>query len=438
MKSLINSTSLQEIKLKVKSGIQAKELLDWIIRNLNETHLNQTILYWAIQNCNKDYLTVTVAATNIPVKLPFGEAALADNKTCSFSVVQVVPTGIGAAFGGYAGDAAPTAKLLGSITNFVVTHPNVINASDFYGGTENTLYVEGYTLDQFMLGNVALLPIKSIRIGLIIDKTDKTVVDKILCAADAVRAVHGIDIIGYVTTDKRIGGTAQKMSAGAFTGFIENPKVLLKAAEKLISKGANAIAVTSRIRGISEVDLVNNYRGKTPHPIGGVEAIISRLLSSYFLLPSAHAPIVNSRILDESPSNFEYDPRSAGELISKTGLPCILMGLSKAPRVIKMDDLKDKKLRLTNALTINNVGAVVAPASALGGIPMLAAEKKGIPIISVAENRTVLNVTGEKLGMRHEIKAANYFEAAGIITALRAGIDIGSLRRPLHKLNQIC
>ncbi len=73
-------------------------------------------------------MTVTVAATNIPVKLPFGEAALADNKTCSFSVVQVVPTGIGAAFGGYAGDAAPTAKLLGSITNFVVTHPNVIDA----------------------------------------------------------------------------------------------------------------------------------------------------------------------------------------------------------------------------------------------------------------------------------------------------------------------
>ncbi len=433
----INKTSLHELRLKFKSSIETNELYDWINRHLKKTFLKKTILHWAIIGYDNGTVTISVVLSDIKAKFPSNETNSLVLKSNSFIVVQIVPTGIGAAFGGYAGDASPATKLLGTITDFVVNHPNTVNASDFYGGMENSLYVEGFSLDQFMIGNIGLLPVKSNRIGLIIDKADKSYINNILCAADAVRAVHGIDIIGYVITDKKIGGTAHKTSLGTYTGVIENPNVLLTAAEKLISKGANAIAIASEISGVSEDALIKNYKGKSPHPLGGVESIISRLVSSCFLIPAAHAPIINSTILDKNANKFDYDPRSAGELISKTGLPCILMGLSKAPQVIRIDRLKDESPFLHNVLTVNNVGALVAPATAMGGVPMLVCEKRGIPIVSIAENNTILKVTGEKLGLRNEIKTANYLEAAGIIAALKAGINIKSLRRPLYKLRNL-
>ena len=101
-----------------------------------------------------------------------------------------------------------------------------------------------------MLGKIALLPEKRNRIGLIIDKCDRKQIDLVLCAVDAVRAVHGIDTIGYVVTDKKIGGTSKKSPSGNYGGFIENPEVLIRAADKLVNKGATALAITSEIRGV--------------------------------------------------------------------------------------------------------------------------------------------------------------------------------------------
>ena len=49
-----------------------------------------------------------------------------------FNVVHLVPTGIGAEIGGHAGDATPTAKLLASVCDTLITHPNVVNASDVF------------------------------------------------------------------------------------------------------------------------------------------------------------------------------------------------------------------------------------------------------------------------------------------------------------------
>ena len=47
-----------------------------------------------------------------------------------FNVVLTVPTGIGAELGGHAGDAGPVAKLLAEVSDRLVLHPNVVNASD--------------------------------------------------------------------------------------------------------------------------------------------------------------------------------------------------------------------------------------------------------------------------------------------------------------------
>lgn len=54
------------------------------------------------------------------------------------NIVFIVPTGIGAEIGGHAGDASPAAKLIASLCDNFVTHPNVFNASDINEMPENT------------------------------------------------------------------------------------------------------------------------------------------------------------------------------------------------------------------------------------------------------------------------------------------------------------
>ena len=46
---------------------------------------------------------------------------------CSYNAVMIVPTGIGASIGGFAGDALPSAKLLSTVVDTLITHPNVMN-----------------------------------------------------------------------------------------------------------------------------------------------------------------------------------------------------------------------------------------------------------------------------------------------------------------------
>src|SRR5258708_4343004 len=50
--------------------------------------------------------------------------------TNSFNVILLVPTGMNATLGGHAGDAGPVARLLASVADTLITHPNVVNGSD--------------------------------------------------------------------------------------------------------------------------------------------------------------------------------------------------------------------------------------------------------------------------------------------------------------------
>lgn len=43
-----------------------------------------------------------------------------------YTSVMIVPTGVGAAIGGYAGDALPVARALASVVDCLISHPNVI------------------------------------------------------------------------------------------------------------------------------------------------------------------------------------------------------------------------------------------------------------------------------------------------------------------------
>jgi hypothetical protein len=83
-------------------------------------------------------------------------------------------------------------------------------------------------------------------------------------------------------------------------------------------------------------------------------------------------------------------------------------------------------------LTASDVSCLVIPDGCLG-LPTLAALEQGIPVIAVRENRTVMKNDLTLLpwapGQFHPV--ANYWEAAGVMAALKAGIDPKAVRRPL-------
>lgn len=341
-------------------------------------------------------------------------------------VISIIPTGIGCEFGGYAADAAPVTALLASCTDYLITNPNAVNASNFIFMEENVLYTEGFMIDQFCKGTINLYKPYSNKVGLIIEKSNAKDLEVIFNIINTARAVYGVNIRDYVITDEPIGGRCEQTKSGAYVGKLEDTGILFKACDELIRKGVNAIAVTSNIRDLPAENYAMHFNGMHPNPVGGAEAIISHLICAKYNIPAAHAPLINIKELDLK-SNI-VDARGAGEFSSTSGLACILMGLSKAPQS------KPHGNRIKDIVNINNLLTIVAPATALGGIPILYTQEYNIPIIAVKDNKTILDVTRTSLNLNHVLEVDNYAEAAGIIQAMRKGISIRSINRPLSTL----
>jgi hypothetical protein len=83
-------------------------------------------------------------------------------------------------------------------------------------------------------------------------------------------------------------------------------------------------------------------------------------------------------------------------------------------------------------IAFDAVGAVIAPAGALGGAAVLACAERGIPLIAV-HNPCLLAVDAQALGLEAH-QAGSYAEAAGLVLALREGIAPAALGRPLPPL----
>ncbi|KGG13475.1 hypothetical protein EV05_0129 [Prochlorococcus sp. MIT 0601] len=349
----------------------------------------------------------------------------------------LIPTGIGCSIGGYAGDAIPYARLLASASGCLITHPNVMNGATLYWSDRRIQYVEGYAIDRFATGEVLLNPVRKQKLGLILDKgIEKDLRERHLQVVDACKTSLGIDIGPILITDNPLGISLTQGTSGSSWGGIENPDSLLRAGDKLKSQGATAIAVVTRFPDDLDSEDLEAYRkGKGVDPLAGAEAIISHLLVKHLNLPCAHAPALNALPLE----NF-VDPRSAAEELGHTFLPCVLVGLSRAPSLVEIDRTQGIDSCLgRDLISIDHVGAVIAPDGALGGAAVLACIERNIPLI-VVSNRGVLNVTASSLGLDTLNQVANnpiiytannYLEAAGLISGLREGIAIQSLRRPI-------
>ena len=89
-----------------------------------------------------------------------------------FNAVLLVPTGIGSEIGGHAGDATPVAALLASVCDTLITHPNVVNASDIIDIPSNTLYVEGSVISRLLMGTVGLQRVRRNRLLVLLGSHD--------------------------------------------------------------------------------------------------------------------------------------------------------------------------------------------------------------------------------------------------------------------------
>lgn len=143
----------------------------------------------------------------------------------------IVPTGIGASIGGYAGDASAYAAKFSEISRLIV-NPNVVNAGCFSGINKNMFYVEGYTIDEFFKGKVNLIPSVKNKIGVVFDKAiPEDVLNIHINTINAVKCVYGTDIRQWVITSQDVGVEFKIEANGISTGSVRNIKTILEASK---------------------------------------------------------------------------------------------------------------------------------------------------------------------------------------------------------------
>lgn len=386
---------------------------------------SDVMLRWGIVGVENGELLVEVAVLRdapVPDGGPASYAALPN--VPGVRVAIVVPTGVGAAIGGFIGDAGPVAHAFEAVADQVLVHPNVVNGAGMYGGGPNSIYVDGYSLDQFFAHSVRLLQRRH-KIGVLLDRVREDQTVALLNAVDAMRSVFGIDVCGYCITDDAVGGEVARSDYGHFVGRVRRPDLLFDGARRLAAEGATAIAVATLITGVSDDDVRRHYAADSEqcNPVGSTEALISRFVTWSTGLPCAHAPIFAGALGD---GRNRVDPRAAAEVSSQTGFPCILRGLAKAAS--RSDGL---------GLGISDLAAVVVPYDCVGGPPALGARMAGVPLLAVKQNRSAVGISARSLDARGVVVVENYAEAIGFVACLRAGVAWETVARPLEAVRDV-
>ncbi len=326
-----------------------------------------------------------------------------------FNAVMIIPTGIGCNIGGHAGDATPAAKLLAGCCDKLILHPNVVNASDINEMPENSLYVEGSMLDCFLEGSIELEEVRQNKILVVVNSP---VQPETVNAVSAARATIGANIgmVELKTPLRMIGEFKDGIATGEVIGWEELVK-------QVWEYDFDALAIASVIEIDNEV-CIGYFANSGVNPWGGVEAKLSKLVSAKLNMPVAHAPIEgSSKEIQDEIFYSTVDPAMSAEAISNCYLHCVLKGLHQAPRIGK-------------GLSVNDVDVMISPYGCWDR-PHYACIEAGIPIISVKENSCAIGFYDQHKS--NTILVENYLEAAGVLMAMKAGISLESIKRPLEK-----
>lgn len=317
------------------------------------------------------------------------------------NVVMIIPTGIGCEIGGHCGDANAAARLLASCCDALVLHPNVVNASDINEMPENCLYVEGSILDRFLQGKLFLERVLSNKVLIVVNKADYQSIN----AVSAARAMLGLD--AEIVELKAPLQLIAKMKDGIATGDVINWKELVEQVREL---EFDALGIATPIT-IDKETMKKYFTHGGVNPVGGVEAVASKLIADALDKPVAHGPV------DYAIEGFKkvVDPRMAVEIITENFIHCLLKGLLKAPRI-----------NHKRGMSAHDVHCMVSPYGCFGA-PHQACLDANIPVIVVRENTTCLKHPEHK----KFIYVENYIEAAGMLMAMQAGVHPSAVRRPL-------
>lgn len=345
-----------------------------------------------------------------------------------FNALLIVPTGIGAEIGGHAGDAMPVTQLLAETCDTLVTHPNVVNASDINEMPGNCLYVEGSVISRLMMGTVGLEKVRANRVLVVIDKhQDELFVNAAINSVSAARAAYGLQCPRVVQLEQSVRMKTVYSESGVAAGEIENLEYLCRVLQEYEDDyDAVALASVIDVPKLYHEDYFSSG-GDMVNPWGGVEAMLTHAVSSLFNVPSAHSPMLESREIANADHGI-VEPRLSAEAVSLTSLNCILKGLQRSPRIVTDEDA----MRHPGIFSAADVSCLVIPDGCLG-LPTIAALEQGIPVIAVKENKNLMqnDLTALPWKPGQLIIVENYWEAAGVMNALKAGIAPESVRRPL-------
>ena len=346
-----------------------------------------------------------------------------ENQT-KFTAAMIIPTGIGAETGGDSGDGNAAARLIGNSVDVLITHPNVVNAADINEMTPNTVYVEGSVLNRLIMGTVGVSPVRGNRILVLVDTPEKEYIkNHTINCAGAARVTLGCDVDVLEITDPPHYKFYYN-EKGMAIGQIHDLEKLVDIIQKY--KGEyDSFALHTMMEGDSE-ELFAEYFGDKllVNPWGGIESIITHTISNLLDVPCAHAPLFSDGLI-----SYEYDvvsPKKAPETLSKTELFCVIKGMYKAPKIVEPQIAE-------GVITSRDINVLITPDRCIS-LPLIAALEQGITVIAVDDNTNLMKNDLSKLPWKHNqfFRAANYFEASGILTALKNGLSPNSIIRPIQ------
>ena len=344
-----------------------------------------------------------------------------------FGVALIIPTGVDCSIGGHSGDAGPVARLLAACCDRLVLHPNVVNAADINELPENALYVEGSILTRLLMGAVGLVPVRANRVLLIADlPEDHSVAEYYINMFSAARATLGLHGVGVHCLSPSFRSRTVVSPGGRASGTIDNLERLLSAVRQHDGE-FDVLAIASVVDIPDGIDSIRAYfTRECANPWGGVEAMITHAVSHMLDIPSAHAPIAGRQEMADMAVGV-VDPRKAAEVISLTELYCVLKGLHRSPRLLTEPADRIKQ----GVINAEDISCLVQPAGCLG-LPTLAALEQGMTVIAVRENHNVMKNDLAALPFRagQFFMVDNYLEAAGLLAAIKAGVDPATIRRP--------
>ena len=427
---------LRELELDLPVALDRQNALSQIrVATRFRLPANVAPLRFAITKSNGSHVSCTISSLETSSELgDFSDISIFDfaprkyENTNRFNVVFLIPTGIGAEIGGHAGDATPAARLIAETCDTLILHPNVVNASDINEMPANSLYVEGSVITRLLMGTIGLVPTRANRVLVILDAhKDDLFVNAAINAVSAARSSYGLVCPEVIKLSPPVRMRAEFTDFGTAAGEISGLERVFAVLNKQEGE-YDAVAISSVISVPEEFHQgYFDAAGEMVNPWGGVEAMLTHAVSSRFNVPSAHSPMFETQdIANRDPG--VVDPRMAAEAISLTFLESVLKGLHKSPRIVT----DSSQIFEPGVISAADVSCLVIPDGCVG-LPTLAALEQGIPVVAVRENKNLMENDLTTLPWRsnqlHIVE--NYWEAAGVLCAIRGGIAPESVRRPM-------